>query len=101
MRYIDVLCWGMEHIAQNHGFEAATHSIDDGDVCIFGGCNVPTLQDVIFLCEDLKIEKDCIESSDFGIDVFITEEWYEGYAQEEYKPTGHEFWKRYDSIIGM
>ena len=101
MKRIEVLCWGIEHIAQNHGFGCATNDHgDSGELCIYGGCNVPTLQDVRFLCEDLGIDDDCIESSDWGIDIFLTNEWYENTGQQEYKPTGMEMWKRYDVFIG-
>jgi len=100
MKYIDVLVWGIKHIAQNHNFNASTDYEDGGSVCIYGGCNVPTLQDAKFLCEDLKIESDCIESSEFGIDVWITQDWYDTVGQSEYKPTGLEMWKRKEAEIG-
>ena len=90
---LEMLVWGIQHIAKNHGFKSTTDYKEDGEVCIYGGCNVPTLSDVQMLCEDVGINKDWIESSDFGIDVFISEEWYEGKAQEPYKK-GFEFWRR-------
>ena len=90
---IEMLCWGIKHIAKNHGFEATTDYMNDNEVCIWGGCNVPTLCDVQMLCEDLGIDKDWIESSDFGIDVFIPEEWWENKAQLPYKK-GFELWRR-------
>jgi len=98
MKKIEVLCWGMEHIANNHHFSASTESWNlDGEVCIFGGINVPTLSDVQMLCNDLKIPGEYIESSDFGIDVWIPEDWdYNG----EYEPSGFEMWKRRDAVIG-
>lgn len=100
MKKIDVLKWGVEHIAQNHGFASTTDYEESGDLCIYGGCNVPTLQDVRFLCEDLGIGNECIESSEFGIDVWLTPEWYDEEGQEEYEPSGMEMWKRYGSVIG-
>lgn len=100
MKRIEVLCWGIEHIAQNHGFGCDTDYEESGEVCIYGGCNAPTLQDVRFLCEDLGIGIECIESSEFGIDVWLTPEWYEGKGQDTYNPTGMEMWKRYSFVIG-
>ena len=101
MRKIDVLAWGIEHIATNHGFAASTGDEGDGNLCIYGGCNVPTLNDVQMLCDDLKIPRDCIESSEFGIDIWLTPEWYEEHGQSEYKETGMEMWKRHDAALLM
>ena len=113
MKKIEVLLWGVKHIAQNHGFDYSTEYEDDGEVCIFGGCNVPTLEDVMLLCEDLGIERNNVESSDFGIDIWMDWRWMEednetrnhqegkwGMLLEEYKPTGMEMWKRFGVEIG-
>ena len=92
---LEMLFWGTNHIAQNHGFKARADEeivLEDGEVCIYGGCNIPVLADVRFLCEDVGIPKDYIESSEMGIDVYIPEDWYEKQAQKEYK--GNDFWKR-------
>ena len=98
MKKIDVLCWGIEHIANNHNFSASTKCWEDeGEVCIYGGCNVPTLSDVQMLCSDLGISRDYIDSSDFGIDVFIPEDWDKN---AEYEPSGFEMWKRRNIKIG-
>ena len=90
---VQMLCWGIKHIASNHGWQASTNYKEDGEVCIFGGCNVPTLSDVQFLCEDMGIDKHFIESSDCGIDVFIPAGWLEGFGKEPYQQ-GAELWKR-------
>jgi hypothetical protein len=100
MRKIDVLCWGVEHIASNHGFGASINYEESGELCIYGGCNVPTLSDVRMLCSDLGIGSENIESSEFGIDIWLTCEWYEEQAEQEYKPTDMEMWKRHDVQIG-
>ena len=100
MKKVDVLCWGIEHIAQNHGFASSVDYEEDGQVCIYGGCNIPMLQDVRFLCEDLGISTDEIESSEFGIDVFLMQDWFETEGQKEYHPTGLEMWIRYGFAIG-
>jgi hypothetical protein len=100
MKCIEVLCWGIEHIAQNHNFGSDVNYEENGEVCIYGGCNVPTLSDVGFLCEDLGIDRSFIDSSQYGIDVWLPMDWYDGKGQKEYKPTGMEMWKRYGSTIG-
>ena len=43
-----MLLWGIQHIAENHNFKANVEDWEcDGQVCIFGGCNVPTLMDTM------------------------------------------------------
>ena len=94
MTNIEMLAWGIEHIAKNHGFESCTDEYEyDGQMCIYGGCNVPTLSDVRMLCEEVGISKDCVESSDCGIDIYITEEWMETMANKPYVK-GNELWRR-------
>ena len=101
MKKIDVLAWGMKHIASNHNFKASV-DCEDGSMCIYGGCNVPTLGDVRMMCEDLGIPRDYIEESDFGIDVYIDYDWTRegGLLQQDYVPTGLEMWKRSNAKIG-
>ena len=96
MNNIEMLVWGIKHIAKNHGFNSTTDYNEDGEVCIYGGCNVPTLSDVQMLCEELGIDKSYIESSDCGIDVFIPSDWYHTKAKQPYSPK-MELWRRYDS----
>ena len=72
---LEMLIIGIEEIAKNHGFESDTDWEENGEVCIFGGCNVPTLQDVKFLCECVHLNPSNIESSECGIDVWIDEEF--------------------------
>ena len=88
-----MLCWGIQHIAENHGFHSNIDWEEDGEVCIWGGTNVPTYSDVVFLCEDLGIDKGYIEETECGIDVFIPKDWYETKAQQPYQK-GMEFWRR-------
>lgn len=106
MKYIEVLCWGMQHIAGNHKCEASVDYEQDGSVCIFGtnGISVPANSDVRMLCEDLSIPRDCIDVSDFGIDVYVTQEWYDTIGQQEYvypeECRRNDFWKRSNVAIG-
>ncbi len=89
---IEMLCWGIKHIANNHGFYADTAYEDEGEVCIYGGCNVPTLADVRMLCEDLGIESKFIDSNDCGIDVWIPADWMENESGKQFD--GMCLWKR-------
>ena len=106
MKYIEVLCWGMQHIAGNHNCEASVDYEQDGSVCIFDtdGISVPANSDVRMLCEDLSIPRDCIDASDFGIDVYVTQEWYDNFGQQEYtypeECRRNDFWKRSNVAIG-
>lgn len=102
MRKGDVLVWGMEHIANNYGYQANT-DCEEGAVCIYGApSKVPSLGDVRSMCSDLGIPANCIYPSDFGIEVEIDWEWMQegGLLQQEYVPTGHETWKKFNAVIG-
>ena len=113
MKKIEVLLWGIQHIAQNHGFASDVEYEETGEVCIYGGCNVPTLSDVRMLCEDLGMPMSCIENSAFGIEVYLDWAWLQenneerdpsegqwGLLLEDYTSTGNELWKRYGFVIG-
>lgn len=95
---LERLIWGMKHIAENHGFSAKADMesiLEDGEVYIFGGSNVPTIADVNFLCENVGIDKSNVESNDFGIDVWIPSDWLQKKANEPYTtPEFMEFWRR-------
>ena len=89
----EILLWGVKHIAENHGFNSNTEDWEeDGEVCIWGGCNVPTLCDVQMLCDDLGIPGEYIESSEYGIDIFIPQDWYDLKRDMPFK--GMCLWKR-------
>jgi len=90
---VEMLVWGIQHIANNHGFKSCTDYEEDGEVCIYGGSNAPTLCDVQMLCEDLGIDKSNIEETSCGIDVFIPADWLDNKANETYKK-GFELWRR-------
>lgn len=97
MRKLDVLVWGIAHIAENHNLECSTDYENDWSVCIFGDCSVPVISDVRMLCECVGIPEDEVHVSDFGIDVWLDYDWFHenGEGFEEYVPTGNELWKRY------
>lgn len=91
MKKIDVLRWGVKHIAENHEFKSFTE--DDGEYTfsIFG-VNIPTLSDVRMMCEDLGIPLENVYYNPFGIDIEF-EEWAHEQGYEEYK-SGIELWRR-------
>ena len=90
---LDMLLWGIEHIARNHGFDCNLDYEKCGNVCIFGGCNIPTLSDVKMLCEDVGIDPRCVESCSLGIDVNFTVGWFFHIAKRPYKK-GMELWRK-------
>ena len=91
MTNLEMLIWGVAHIAQKHGLNADTDYEDEMEVCIYGGVNVPTLCDAKMLCEEVGIDEDYIDDSDFGIYIFLSDEWMEESANKEYK--GDALWK--------
>jgi hypothetical protein len=93
MTNFEMLLWGVQHIAENHNFKANVEDWEsDGQVCIFGGCNVPTLMDTYMLCEEIGIDRNYVESSDWGIDVYIPQDWLEEKGNEAF--VGLMMWKR-------
>lgn len=119
MKKIEVLQWGLRHIASNYKMGANVDYEEDGQLCVFVTDEHPDvspapINDVEMLCEDLGIEGSQIEVSQFGIDVCIDYAWVhtheecEGYCPtdnagtllEEYVPTGREMWHKYGVEIG-
>ena len=96
MTNLEVLIWGVKHIAENHGFRSCVDWEEDGEVAICGN-NVPTLMDAIMLCEDVKIPRSFVESNQYGIDIYIPQDWLEEEANKEY--FGLSFWKKLDAKI--
>ena len=93
MTNLEMLIWGIAHIAENHGFKFSVDYEEDGQVCVYGGCNVPTLCDVKMLCGDVGIDSDeYVYANDCGIDVEIPYDWFEKKANKIFK--GDEFWRR-------
>jgi len=96
MTNFEALRKGLQLVASNHNLKANVDDWEnDGELCIFGGCNIPTISDTRMLCNDVMFPIDAIESSDFGIDIYLDEDWVNGIGAEEYKPSlEYSFWKR-------
>ena len=97
MTNLEMLVFGIQHIAENHGFRASVDYENDGEVAICGGMgfqhkSVPTLADVRMLCEDVKIPYDFIETTLFGVDVYLPTDWMEKTANKKYK--GCDLWRK-------
>ena len=105
MKKIEVLQWGLRHIASNYKMGANVDYEEDGQVCIFVTDEHPDvspapINDVEMLCDDLGIHRAYIEVSGFGIDVTLDWAWPDTIGQDEYVPTGHEAWHKYGVEIG-
>jgi hypothetical protein len=120
MKKIEVLAWGVQHIASNYQMGASTEDYqEDGQMCIFVTEAHPTvspapINDIQMLCESVGIDRSQVEVGEYGIDVYLDYAWIhtaeecEGYCDtaeagkllSEYVPTGHEMWKRSNAVIG-
>lgn len=89
---IDVLIYGLHHIAENHNTTAITNDWkEEQQVCVMVN-NVPTMSDVQMLCDDLGIPRDCIYASFFGIDIELPYEWIEKTSKKAFN--GYRFWEK-------
>lgn len=100
MKKIEVLQWGVKHIATNHKSKFNTDYEEYHSMSIWDD-GVPTLADARMMCEDLGIDRsDFYCDSSWGIIVIDIDGWLQEHGQEEYVPTGMEMWKRYGVEIG-
>jgi catalase len=89
---IEVLIYGLNHIAKNHNTTAITENWEEEQqVCVMKN-NVPTMSDIRMLCEDLGIPRNCIYETMFGIDIELPYEWVTKTSKETFK--GYRFWER-------
>ena len=107
MKKIDVLVWGMKHIASNYKMSAYVDELaDTGEACICVSEEHPDMSpapinDVQMMCRDLGIRDEDVEVDAYGVTVYAA--WYISGSKsltEEYVPTGMEMWKRHDATIG-
>ncbi len=100
MKKIEVLAWGVQHIASNHDANYSTDYEEYQSMSILG-TEVPTVADARMLCEDLGMERErCYVDNSWGIIVIDVEDWADTEGQQEYTPKGHEMWKKIDAVIG-
>ena len=89
---IEVLIYGLNHIAENHNTTAITENWEEEQqVCVMKN-NVPTLSDVQMLCDDLELPRKCIYANEFGIDIELPHEWVKKTSKKTFK--GYRFWER-------
>lgn len=104
MKKIEVLEWGVKHIASNHSVSRKVVCNTDYEECqsmSITDTEVPTVHDARMLCEDLGMERDrCYADNSWGVTVIDVEGWADTIGQQEYTPTGMEMWKRYGVEIG-
>lgn len=101
MKKIDVLAWGVKHIAKNHRNVKCDTDWEEYHSMSIMDTATPTLSDARMLCEDLGIDRqDCYADESWGAITIDLDYWLDEHAQEEYTPTGREMWKRYSVEIG-
>ena len=101
MKKIEVLAWGVQHIASNHRGVACSTDWEEFQSMSIHDDAVPTLSDAQMLCEDVGLGREnCWPDRSWGFIVIDVEDWADTIGQQEYTPTGHEMWKKIDATIG-
>ena len=59
MKKIEVLVWGVKHIAGNHRFSGNYYTDQDGRTILYTGANAPSTMDMRMLAEDLGVADFC------------------------------------------
>lgn len=88
----EMLIYGINHIAENHGFIAVTEDWEETRQVAIMGNNVPTLADIQSLCADLGISRENIYKTIFGIDIEIPYDWFKKKANKKFN--GLRYWER-------
>lgn len=101
MKKIDVLIWGIKHIAGNHHFSGDHYTDHEtGETIMHTHHNVPTTADVRMLAEDLGVHDYCSVRG-FAVQIVLPKEWVGTIGQEEFVPTiGMMMWKRTSIQLG-
>ena len=107
MKKIEVLKWGLQHIAANYRMGASVDDLDEtGEAFIYVTEEHPDMSpapinDVQMMCRDLGIRDEDVEVDCYGVTVYAA--WYicgDKSLLRDYVPTGHEMWKRANAVIG-
>lgn len=95
MKKIDVLVWGIRHIAGNHHKSSVVYTdYETGGMNLCIGTNVPTTADVRMLAEDLDVRGWCFVKG-CAVHIVVPKAWIEAEGQEEFVPAiGMMMWKR-------
>ena len=102
MKKIEVLKWGIKHIAENHKSEFNVLDVEETMGASIWDDGVPTLADAQMMCDGLGIDRSCCYADhSWGIICIDLDEWLPEHGQEEYIPNpAMEMWKRYGVEIG-
>ena len=101
MKKIEVLQWGVQHIAGNHRNVVCNTDYEECQTMSICDTAVPTTMDARMLCQDLGMERErCYTDNSWGVIVIDVEGWANTVGQEEYVPSGFEMWKRRGVEIG-
>ena len=101
MKKIEVLAWGVKHIAKNHRDVECNVDYEETQSMSIWDDAVPTLEDARMMCDDLGIGREnCYADHSWGIICIDLDDWLPEHANEEYAPTGHEMWHLYGVTIG-
>ena len=94
MKKIDVLRWGVKHIAGNHHFSGDCYTDQDGRTILYTGSNVPSTADMRMLAEDLGVREFC-HTRGHAVRIVLGKGWVDTVGQEEFVPAdGMMMWKR-------
>lgn len=95
MKKIDVLVWGIRHIAGNHHKSSVVYTdYETGSMILCSGTNVPTTADVHMLAEDVGVSGYCSVKG-FAVEMVLPKQWVDTVGQEEFVPAiGMMMWKR-------
>lgn len=98
MKKIEVLRWGVKHIACNHHFSSGSYTDQDGRTILYTASNVPSAADMRMLAEDLGV--DCITRG-YAVQIIVGRNWLDTVGQEEFVPAmGMMMWKRTTVELG-
>lgn len=95
MKKIEVLQWGLRHIAGNHNMGSGFYTdYDTGSTILCTGTNVPTTADMRMLADDMGVS-DCCYVRGCAVQIDLPKQWVETVGQEEFVPAmGMMMWKR-------
>ena len=92
MKKIEVLKWGVKHIAGNHHYYGNYYTDNAGRTILYTGANKHTTAAMRMLANDVGV--DCITRG-HAVQIIVGRNWVDTIGQEELEPTmGMMMWKR-------